>query len=135
MTAGQSTWKSVSSVVASCSAEMGRSVSTRTSATGAPVASATATLTSAFSAIRTRTRRSVAPAECSATSFQANGSRLPCSVVRAGSRPVACMAASSSAGCRPKSAGSVPLPSGIRTSAYAYSPATQARWSAWNAGP
>ncbi|RPK83669.1 hypothetical protein EES47_24775 [Streptomyces sp. ADI98-12] len=116
----QSRWKRASRSSASAAARRAsgaeRSTRVPTEATGTPVVSATVRVTASSPAGVMRTRASVAPAAWRVTSCQAKGSP-PRASSPSGARAVACRAASSSAGCRPKEGASPAGPASRATSA------------------
>jgi hypothetical protein len=121
-------------LAASCPACTGRSTSERTDATGVPVASAASTDRPPAASRRSLTRSADAPAACTDTPSQANGSRASPGAVGGLFSADACSAASSSAGCSPYPA-APPAPSGRVTSAKTSVPRRQAVRSPRNEGP
>ncbi len=110
--------------------------------TGAPVTSVTRMSIPPSAAVAIRTRTAAAPTACRATRFHANGMTvppLPSSALSLLSllslRIATCMAASSSAGWRPKRPASEAASSGSATSAKSSPPRRQAARSPWKTGP
>ena len=115
----------------SCCCEMGRATIDVTDSTGSPRPSASSTDTADGPDGAIRARTAVAPAACSDTPCQENGSATP---VPEWVTAAACSAASKSTGCTPNPL-TPPAASGSATSAKNSSPRRHNAVRPWNAGP
>ncbi len=113
----------------------GRATIASTVATGAPAGSARSIRTASSPAGESRTRTSDAPEACRRTPRHTNGNLGRSSSGKNAPSPLACTAASSSAGCRPYAVASPASSGGRVTSATTSSPVLQAARSPWKAGP
>ena len=120
-----------------CCCDTGRATIDATDSTGSPSASANSTDTADGPDGAIRARTDDAPAACSDTPCQENGTRTP--LLSSWSASVAtitaCKAASKTAGWTPNPAGDTPASPGRDTSAKTSSPRRHIAVKPWNAGP